>query len=221
MIAINGCATIEENLNNIKMPKFLTQQEEKTQINQNLPSVTSIKFISDITEIALEWNSTNDETVAGFYIYRADSNGQNEKLISIVDDRFATHFVDTSLEVNTEYRYRIRTYNDAGISQEAAEIYAKTKENLDSVSFARAFYGLPDRIKLIWVPHQDKSVKAYIIQRHKIGTNSWNKIARLQGRLNAEYIDKKLSRDSKYEYRILVETVNGVVSKPSPIVLAN
>lgn len=218
MAMINGCATIKENLNNLET-KFLSK-EEKTEINPNLPSVETLKSISDITEIGFEWNAIKDETVAGFYLYRSDSNGRNEKLIGIIDDRFSTHYVDTNLEPNTEYRYRIRTYNDAGISSDAPEIYAKTDEILNSVDFARVIYGLPDRIKIIWVPHSDKRVRAYIIQRHKIGTNSWDKIARLQGRLNAEYIDKKLSRGAKYEYRILVEIANGVISKPSQIILA-
>jgi len=38
----------------------------------SLPTITSLKTISDMTEVGFEWNPVTDESVVGYYLYRSN-----------------------------------------------------------------------------------------------------------------------------------------------------
>lgn len=188
-----------------------------TQQNPSLPTINSLKTISDMTEVAFEWSPTNDESVIGYYLYRSNPNDANSKMqiVANIKDRFATHYVDYNLAPETTYAYQMRSYSQNAISGPGVTVTATTKALLDSVPFAQAITGLPSRVKLVWRPHPDTRVASYIIERSDAGRNNWSKIAEVKGRLNAEYIDSDVKDGKGYEYRIFVKTTSGTVSKPS------
>lgn len=192
-----------------------------TQPDANLPTVQTLKTISDITEIGFEWVPASASNVAGYYLYRSNPNENNGKMkiAANIKDKFASHYVDAGLAPETTYSYEMRTYNDKGqTSNPGVVINATTKPLLDSVPFLQALTNLPERVKLIWRPHPDATVASYIIERSDVAGESWSKIAEVKGRLNAEYIDADVKSGKTYKYRIFVKTVSGVVSKPSKIV---
>lgn len=200
MAVMSGCAS-----NNFVTPK--------DQIDDTLPVVNGIKTISASNEIGLEWPSFDDnDKILGYYIYREDLSNGVKKVMS-VNDRFATHFVDTSLTPATQYKYSVKAYSSNGVSKDGMFAMASTTKTLESVPFAKAI-ALPQRVKLIWRPHPDLRVSSYIIQRSSAGSNSWSEIDEIKGRLNAEYIDK-VSNPNAYNYRILVKTSDGQISSPS------
>ncbi|MBP5779048.1 MAG: hypothetical protein J6W17_03745, partial [Campylobacter sp.] len=189
-------------------------------VNANLPQVTNVKTISGTTEIGLEWPSYAEYSdVQGFQIFRAEMNGGEMKRVAVVKDKYSTHFVDTKLAPETTYKYVVKTYGGGAVSESAPVTVASTTKLMDSVPFAQAIYGLPERIKIIWRPHPDLRVKSYVIERRSLGSQSWSKRAEVNGRLSAEYIDKVGSGQS-YEYRIFVKTASGELSKPSEILQA-
>ena len=189
-------------------------------VNANLPQVSNVKTISATTEIGLEWPSYAEyEDVQGFQIFRAEMNGGEMKRIAVIKDKYSTHFVDTKLAPETSYKYQVKTYGGGAVSADGPVTVANTTKLMDSVPFAQAIYGLPERIKIIWRPHPDLRVKSYVIERRTLGSQSWSKRAEVDGRLSAEYIDKVGSGQS-YEYRIFVKTANGELSKPSDILQA-
>ena len=189
-------------------------------VNANLPQVTNVKTISGTTEIGLEWPSYAEYSdVQGFQIFRAEMSGGEMKRVAVVKDKYSTHFVDTKLAPETTYKYVVKTYGGGAVSESAPVTVASTTKLMDSVPFAQAIYGLPERIKIIWRPHPDLRVKSYVIERRSLGSQSWSKRAEVEGRLSAEYIDKVGSGQS-YEYRIFVKTANGELSKPSEILQA-
>ncbi|MPB72517.1 fibronectin [Campylobacter fetus subsp. testudinum] len=193
-----------------------------SQVNPNLPTINSLKTISDMTQIAFEWNPVNDESIAGYYLYRSNPNDDGKmSVVANIKDRFATHYVDTNLAPSTEYRYELRSYDNNGdISNNGEVITASTSKLIESVSFAQAIYGLPNRIKILWRPHPDPRVASYIIERNNISSDKWYRIAEVKGRLNVEYIDDGLDPNHHYRYRILVKTVDGITSGPSAIISA-
>lgn len=139
-------------------------------------------------------------------------------LIATIKDRYSTHYVDDRLAPETTYKYMMKSFGQNGISENGAVAVASTTKLLDSVPFARAIYGLPERIKLIWRPHPDLRASSYIIERRS-PDGSWSNRAEVKGRLSAEYIDSVASGKS-YEYRIFVKTSSGDISKPSEILQA-
>lgn len=184
--------------------------------DSSLPTVNSIRTVSSTKAIGLEWDDSKNLDVKGYYIYRSKLN-EPMKNIAKITDRYSTHYADEGLEPGTAYRYMMRTYGDSGISREGVIVTATTSKAIDSVSFAQALYGLPERVKLIWRPHSNLKVGSYIIERRKGDTGSWSTRAEVKGRLNAEYIDTGVTSNTTYQYRIRVKTLDGEISEPSQI----
>jgi fibronectin type 3 domain-containing protein len=61
-------------------------------------------------------------------------------------------------------------------------------------------------------------VEYYIIERKTLEDDEWKKVARLRGRLQAEFIEEGLKDKNVYRYRVRVETFDGIVSTPSETV---
>ena len=191
-----------------------------TQTNPNLPTIASLKTISDMTEIGFEWTPATSSEVAGYYLYRSNPNENNGKMKVVADikDRFASHHVDSNLAPETTYSYEMRTYNsNKQISNSGVVISASTKPLMDSVPFVRALTNLPERVKLIWRPHPDLRAASYIVEKADIGKENWRRISEVKGRLNAEYIDDDVKSGRGYKYRIFVKTSAGTISKPRPL----
>jgi len=199
------------------------QPPKKPVVDQTLPKLTDIKFLSEVTEVGFEWKPSLDERVSGYYIYRSNPELQNGKLerIATIKDRYSSHFVDTKLKPETKYYYRFSTYSKQKRESVASDtIEVSTAPLIKSVVFLKAITGLPNRVKLIWRPHNSQRVASYIIERNEFTSTSWDKLAEVKGRLNAEYIDAGLKDNRVYRYRVKVKTYDGLISKPSEIVEA-
>lgn len=191
-----------------------------TQIDPNLPIVNELKTISDMTEIAFEWPLMADANISGYYLYRSNPKDNNQlNVIAKLDDKFTTHYVDSALAPSTEYLYELRTYNELGnISAQGQRISVTTQPLIESVTFIQALYGLPNKIKVLWRPHPDLRVASYILEKSSLSSDSWHEVARINGRLNVEYIDNSVEPGQNYRYRISVKTYSGIISAPSKVV---
>ncbi|MCZ6110898.1 fibronectin type III domain-containing protein [Campylobacter ureolyticus] len=203
MIFIAGCAS-----HKVPMVK-----------DSSLPVINDIRTVSSSKSIGLEWSNPKDLDVMGYYIYRANLN-EPLKLVGTIKDRFATHYLDDGLSPATTYRYTIKTFGQNGISADGIVVSASTSKGIETVSFAQAIYGLPERVKLIWRPHANLKVGSYIIERRKDEKSSWSKKAEVKGRLSAEYIDNSVKSGEMYQYRIRVKTLDGDISEPSNVLTA-
>ncbi|BCD60526.1 MULTISPECIES: fibronectin type III domain-containing protein [unclassified Nitratiruptor] len=190
-------------------------QPSKPKIDPNLPTVSKIRSLSDMTSIALEWNPVYDDRVAGYNIYRS-INGKKYKRIAIIKDRYSSHYLDKKLKPATKYFYTMSTYNkDKRESRLSQPHEVSTAPYPEPIAFAEAIDHLPREVKLIWRPHPNPRVQWYVIERSTPENEKWKEVARLQGRLNAEYIDRGLEDKKIYLYRIKAITCDGVESKPT------
>ncbi|NPA63660.1 MAG: fibronectin type III domain-containing protein [Epsilonproteobacteria bacterium] len=185
-----------------------------------LPTVSKVKTLSDMTEVALEWTPIYDERAKGYHIYRA-LEGKTPKRIHTVKDRYSSHYLDRKLKPNTKYVYQITVFRDGSESYPSAPVVAKTLPVPDPVPFVSAIDHLPREVKIIWRPHPYLKVDGYLIERSRPEDREWKEIATLKGRLNAEYIDRGLEDNKTYYYRIIATTCDGVRSLPSKVVEAN
>lgn len=188
---------------------------KKNTLNTELATISNFNTISEMTQIAFEWERSEDPNVAGYYIYRAKDGGELQK-IATINDRFSTHYVDTGLEPSTSYQYAMSTYDKDGAHSQMGTIYTlQTLGALPAVEFVQVVTNLPLRAKIIWSPHEDLRVSSYVIERSKAGTNNWSKIAEVKGRLSAEYIDSGLKPEDSFDYRVRAKSADGVLGEPS------
>lgn len=209
MMLTTGCST---------QPK-LTQHTAK--ISKDIPVIPPIRWIGDITAIALEWDPNHDPSIAGYHIYRKlkeDSEAKFER-IATIPDRFTSHYIDLHLPFETKYLYHISAFNDQGLeslpSKDASTI---TRPTLRSVVYFDSLDKLPRKAKLIWRPHNNGRVSSYIVERKTPAQKEWRQLASLEHRLSAEYIDTELEDNQVYLYRLRAVTFDEILSTPSDIV---
>ncbi|MCW1360219.1 ferrous iron transporter A [Campylobacter jejuni] len=199
-----------------QMPNSSSQSE---QINASLPKIENLKSMSDMSNVAFEWQPLYDQNIDGFYLYRSSEQKPEFKLVAQIKNKFQTHYVDDDLEPGTKYYYTLKTFNNQKhISEQGAVVEVMTEPRFDSVTFAQAITNLPGKTKLIWRPHTDLRVKSYIIERSRSAENKFEKIAEVRNRLNAEYIDENLKPNESFDYRIICVTFDGIKSNPSQII---
>lgn len=91
-----------------------------------VPSDLAATAVSS-TQIDLTWmdNSTDEK---GFYLYRR--NGGSYRRIAALDPN-ATSYIDTGLNPETTYWYKVTSYSDAGESGSSNEASAKTMADVE------------------------------------------------------------------------------------------
>ncbi|HEO8741829.1 TPA: fibronectin type III domain-containing protein [Campylobacter upsaliensis] len=190
---------------------------KQTQLNESLPNVQSLKSISDLSNVAFEWEPLYSENIQGFYLYRSSEKEPQMKLVATIKDKFQTHYVDTKLESGTKYQYMMKTFNEQGhFSEEGQVIEIATQPRPEPLAFVQAITNLPERIKLIWRPHTDLRVNAYIIEKKKVEDKKFAKIGEVKNRLSAEFIDE-VKANENFLYRVSALTFDGVQSEPSEV----
>jgi fibronectin type 3 domain-containing protein len=215
LLLLSGCNNLNNNLNTPVKP---TIDETLEVIDTN-----SLKSISDMTAIAFEWKKVDDARVTGYNFYRANmhKDGRRLKLVKSVDNKYATHFVDTKLEPNTKYVYQISSKTIKGIESNTTNAYiTQTLPRIVPVSFVQALSDLPNRIKIVWRPHPDLRVAYYKIEKFNTTLNEWNTEEKVKGRLQSEYIDTGLDNNESFKYRVSAYTFEDVSTKPSDIITA-
>lgn len=211
MVLSSGCTNPDTV--NIKKPK----------IDRNLKTLDrkDIKSMANMSSIALEWSIVKDSKIKGYNIYRSNTNKGNRNfvLVKSFDNRFVSHFVDRNLQPNTTYYYSISTIGKNGTESKSSLPYEETtKKALSSVNYIVALTQLPGQTKIMWRPHSHQGVYFYMIQRSPQKVDKWVEIARVKGRLNAEYIDYNVQNNKTYRYRIFCVTYDGIKSSSSKIV---
>jgi fibronectin type 3 domain-containing protein len=211
VIVISGC---QQNL--------ITPDKPKIDVTLPMVETASIKSISDITSIALEWKKIDIPNAAGYYIIRADMQEDGKfKRIATVKNKFITHFLDQNLLANSKYGYKIALLTNKGFESQASDtVIASTLPNLESVSLIESISDLPRQIKILWRPHTSPRIAEYVIEKTSITQAKWKKIATIENRLNVEYIDENLGDNEIFMYRISAITFDGIVSNFSQITSA-
>lgn len=191
--------------------------EPKVMIDRSLPQLAINGTLSDTTAVAFEWQVPADPRVVGIRIYR-NTPQEPEKFsrISDVDNLLQTHYVDADLRPGTVYRYRFTVYDIEGKeSMPDSTLSAATLKLPEAVTFFTATQALSQSAKLLWRPHPDLRVTGYDIQRRIEEAKAYRTIKHLDGRLNSEYIDRTLSENTRYRYRIIATLYNNMQSAPT------
>ena len=190
-------------------------------IDSTLPIPVMNGYIADITSAAFEWKPIDDPRVQGYFVYRTNPGGEDQKLhrIASIESRFATHFVDTDLKPNTQYQYRFAAFTkDEHESVGSETMIVATQPMIAPVSFFQAVGNMPRSAKLLWRPHPNGKISGYVLERQNANDQEWRQIATISGRLTPEYIDRDLKDGQVYFYRIKATSFDRLTTEPSETV---
>ncbi len=146
------------------------------------------------TEIRLTWNDTSGNE-SGFRIYR------NGKRITEVGPN-TTSYVDTGLNENTSYTYRVASYNEAGESSMSSGLELETPLEIPSSPGSLRTETLsPSSIKLTWNDNSNNE------QGFRIYRNG-SRIATV-GANSSAYIHEGLNSETRYCYEVVAYNSSG------------
>ena len=186
--------------------------------DSSLQGIGQVHTLATMNSVGFEWEKIQNKKINGINIYRGNASGdtQSFKRIGTVGNRYATHFVDTHVKANTSYSYTFTTFALGSESSRSETLYVKTLAAFPAVSFVKAYKVAPSIVKLLWKPHSNPSVNAYIVQRSVSG-GEWKFVSQVQGRLMAEYIDTFVRQGKSYRYRIIAQSFDKIQAKPSQL----
>ena len=214
ILLFSGCTNVVDNLYPASAPKVDNSIEI---VNYN-----SIKSIPDMANVGFEWEKVNDPRVIGYNFYRTElDKGSSElKLVKVIDNKYATHYVDRGLEPKTKYAYQISSRVEGGIESRTTDAYVvQTLPRIVPIEFVQAISDMPNSVKLVWKPHQDKRVGYYRIEKYNTLINEWILLKTLNDRLQVEYVDDNLDNNTSYKYRIKAFSFDDVEAAPSKTVI--
>ena len=204
LLLLNGCN-----------PSSLMNNE---QLDPRLPKLNEVKAVPSNTSVAFEWQPMAEKGIHAINIYRTKSNQyvnsstkQLEK-VATVHNRFASHYVDTGLEQNSNYTYTFTTVKGGFESAHGKIISIKTLAPFPAVSFFQGFQKAQNTIKLIWRPHADVRVKMYKIER-SLNSGAWKWVSSVKNRMMSEYIDTTVIPGNSYMYRVIAVGFDDSISK--------
>ena len=188
--------------------------------NPNVAKVKELRALSDRNAIALEWSMVNKPNIAGYYIQRSE-DAKKYKTIAKIENKYITHYTDKNLKPNKLYFYKISTFTKKGVPSFAKFKEVRTLDKIEAVPFiANANLKVKGMIKIVFRPHPNERVQGYYIEKFNDDSAKWDRIADLEPRLRAEYIDKGLIDGKVYRYRVVAYSFDGIESYPSKVIVA-
>ena len=181
----------------------------------SLPKVTGVKSVADRNSIGLEWKPLFRYTnIQGVNIYRAKAVPGAKQVytkIATISNRFATHYVDTNIEPNTNYFYTFTTYSGLNESLYGDVVPVKSAKPYKQVRLVSAEVVGDNTVKILWVPSSEPTIYEYVIERKKDG-GKWHYLKSIKGRLYPEYIDLTVVKGHSYSYRVFARDAMGMTS---------
>ncbi len=210
LLILSGCGGLSPKLS------------DEVVIDETLPTIelTESGVFIDMNAIAFEWKSILDERVNGIYVYKQTSSDADSELThyKTIENRFVTHYLDSKVKPATKYAYAFKTFSKDAESRLSKIAAIESLPVLKSVSWIQSIENMPRAAKIIWRPHSNQKVKAYIVERKTLEEAEWKKLKTIDGRLSAEYIDTDLKDEYVYKYRVRVLTYDGIISSPSRVI---
>jgi len=176
-----------------------------------LHSVSWIHSIGGLPRLAkILWRPHSSERVASYIIERKSFDDKQWDKIAELSGRLNAEYIDTGLEDNHVYKYRIkvRTYDDI-VSTPSAVVKAITKPLPLSIEQVSATKNLPKEIRISWSPTKQKDFYRYYLYRSKTLDGEYELIAKLH---NNHFVDKVGKDGVTYFYRVSVVDKDGLKS---------
>ena len=148
------------------------------------------------TELTVAWTcaATNED---GFKIYRSTNNVLYTEIGTADADE--TSYADTGLSSYTLYYYKVRAYNEFGVSALTSEAHNTTAIDLDPPTGLTADALSSTQIKLTFVVNAANATTHYVERKT---TGSFSAVGSTAAGDTATYTDGTCSANTEYTYRV-------------------
>ncbi|OQY30313.1 MAG: hypothetical protein B6244_00180 [Candidatus Cloacimonetes bacterium 4572_55] len=173
---------------------------------------------SSSDQLQLFWLTNYDENFSAYHIMRAENPSMTEELsiVTIISDRGTSQYIDTGLEPETGYYYRIDLYHTNGLSAIGNVVGNTTgMENVpEPVTLSDPFNVNSQSATLNWTVDNDSGFNRYALHRDDQSDVTLNslQIALFTDPLQTTYTDQPLEQSRVYYYRVFVVHNSGAYS---------
>lgn len=189
--------------------QFSSPISAKTQF---IEAINYVEAISNYPrKVKIIWNPHQDTRVIGYIIEKKKPNGQWSELANI-NSRLLVEYLDTGLEDNTSYEYRVFAYNtNKTYSLPSKSVKATTKPKPTPITNFTATTNIPKQITLKWDLHPNPEITQYNLFRSNFESSFFSKLATLPN--NTDTYQDAIKDDGKqYYYKITATDKDGIES---------
>ena len=185
-------------------------------IAQTLPRIVPIDFVQAISQlpnrVKLLWRPHPDKRIEYYRIEKFNTTLNEWIHLKTVNQRLQVEYIDTGLDNNTNYKYRIKAFTFNHVeSAPSPAVIGKTKALPSDPSNITATQNQVKKINISWNASQTSDIINYEIHRSSYSSLGFSKVATV----NAEtlnYSDKVDDNGRTYYYKILAIDKDQLVS---------
>ena len=139
-------------------------------------AVSFIQAISNLPrQIKILWRPHTNESIEYYKVQRSTPQTSDWENVKTLDGRLQSEFIDTKLEDNIVYIYRVTAYTFQDIASYPSEIVrAQTKPLPEGVTSLSATTNLPRKIELNWNASTNEDIMKYNIYRNDTPDGSFD-----------------------------------------------
>ncbi len=176
-------------------------------IAQTLPRIVPVSFIQAISElpnrVKLLWRPHPDKRIQYYRIEKFNSTLNEWIHLKTVNQRLQVEYIDTGLDNNTNYKYRIKAFTFNNVeSAPSPAVVGKTKALPFDPTNIRISKNQVKKITISWNASQTSDIIKYEIHRSNYSSLGFSKIATVNTD-TLEYTDKIDSDGKSYYYKII------------------
>lgn len=178
------------------------------------PEVELTVALNDTAGTArLTWTPyTSDTPFAEYWLLRNIVDRTTVDTLARLADPSQLSFVDSTLQANTAYQYRVSAVNTSGY--EAASLATNTPGYTVSAVFLFPVESDPEQgiLKLRWSRFRGPGFQSYQIRRQLADTNRDTLLAESSSVTDTIFVDADALADVSYIYTVVVQTADGVLN---------
>jgi uncharacterized protein len=174
---------------------------------QTLPRIVPVSFIQAISDlpnrVKLLWRPHPDKRIQYYRIEKFNTTLNEWIHLKTVEQRLQVEYIDTGLDNNTNYKYRIKAFTFNNVeSAPTPAVIGKTKALPLDVTNIIVSNNQAKKITITWNSSPTNDVIKYEIHRSSFSSLGFSKIATVNADV-FEYIDKIDDDGKSYYYKVI------------------
>ena len=195
-------------------PNGTESQPSRSKGVKTLPLLDSVSFIHATSylprKVRIEWRPHESYAIEKYLVERNTQRTSEWKKIATIPNRLNAEFIDSKLNDNSTYTYRIKSVTfDGIISKPSKSVTATTKPLPTSVSELMATKDEPRKIILAWVHSTQDDIIQYNVYYSSKADGGYKKLQTIP--ISSNRIEHLINEDAKiYYYKVTTVDKDGL-----------